>query len=108
MKTIYESGVKYNIGENARDNWDMLGIADDSYYFFHLSSFPSCYVIMESKYPSQSMLRYGAMLCKHATKYRHVKNIKVDYCRCSNLVKGDNTGEVVYVRPRQVNKIHVF
>jgi predicted ribosome quality control (RQC) complex YloA/Tae2 family protein len=106
MKVVYENDIKYIIGENAKDNWNLLDMSDESDYFFHLSSFPSCYVIMESQEePTKNMLEYGAFLCKNSGKYKSVGNLKIDYCKCSNLKKGDKVGEVIYIRPRQVNRI---
>jgi predicted ribosome quality control (RQC) complex YloA/Tae2 family protein len=105
MKVIYNNEVKYIIGENAHDNWDILDKSDPSDYFFHLSSFPSCYVIMETENPTTSMLEYGAFLCKNSGKYKNLRHVKIDYCKCSNLSKGSKPGEVIYIRPRQVNQL---
>jgi predicted ribosome quality control (RQC) complex YloA/Tae2 family protein len=105
MKVIYENEVKYIIGDDATDNWEILDNANPSYYFFHLSSFPSCYVIMENDDPTTSMLQYGALLCKNSGKYKNLKNLKIDYCKCENLSKGDKVGEVIYNRPRQVKQL---
>jgi predicted ribosome quality control (RQC) complex YloA/Tae2 family protein len=105
MKEIYYSDIKYIIGENAAENWSLLDTSDKEHYYFHLSSFPSCYVILEHDEPTLDMLQHGAMLCKNSTKYRLVKNIKVDYCKCSNLKRGEHVGEVIYIRPRQVKQI---
>lgn len=107
MKVIYNNNIKYTIGENASDNWDLLSSSSDTDYFFHLSSFPSCYVIMESENPTNSMIEYGAMLCKKSGKYRYLTNIKIDYCKCENISKGAKIGEVIYIRPRQVKQIKI-
>ena len=53
------------------------------------------------------MIYIGALLCKNNTKYRNVPNIKVDYCRCSNLIKGDKVGEVIFKSKRQVTQIKI-
>lgn len=105
MKEVYYADTKYLIGENADENWELLDTSDYEYYFFHLASFPSCYVIMECSEPTTDMLMKGASLCKNSTKYKKIKNIKIDYCKCSNLIKGGKVGEVVYIKPRQVKQI---
>ena len=103
--------LKYNckVGENCKENWELLEAADDKNYFFHLSSFPSCYVILECyKEPDLDTIRSAAEICRSHTKYRNLKNLKVDYCPCSNLTKGDKVGEVIFKSKRKVKKIKLI
>lgn len=93
------------IGQNAEDNWKILEQAEDGYYFFHLSSFPSCYVILATTEPSQEEIQKSAEACKRNTKYRNMKNVHVDYTKISNVEKGDDLGEVLYKSLRKVQKI---
>lgn len=97
------------IGKNAQENWNLLDIANENDYFFHLSSFPSCYVILENKENfilSDDIIEKTANLCKENTKYRHLKNIKVDVTQIKNVKKGENVGEVFYLRNKNVKKIN--
>ena len=73
-------------------------IYENHYIFFHLSSYPSCYVILEYKDSDLTpfMIQTAAHLCKNGTKYRTLKNVKVDWCRCDNLKKTDKIGEVIF------------
>tara|TARA_Y100000389_G_scaffold42904_1_gene37548 strand:- start:332 stop:649 length:318 start_codon:yes stop_codon:yes gene_type:complete len=105
MKVIYE---KYILGVNAKDNWDILDtIDDDNYYFFHLRSFPSPYVILCEKSPTVNEIKLGAEICKSNSKYRNLKNIYVDYCVFSNIIKGDKLGEIFFRSLRKVKNIKV-
>ena len=118
MKSLSLENYIIKIGQNAHDNWDMLDQAKPSDIFFHLSSFPSCYVILEYTQNEDSspiidhvydphMLNTCAKLCKENTKYKLLSNIKVSYCKISNVYKGDVPGEVVYKSNRQVKYLTV-
>jgi predicted ribosome quality control (RQC) complex YloA/Tae2 family protein len=110
MKEIIINNIKCKIGSNALENWDLLDNSKENHIFFHLSSFPSCYVILEieeDKNIDENIFFEAALLCKNNTKYKNLKNIKIDYCRCSNLVKGDKLGEVIYKSNRKVKHIQI-
>ena len=110
MKT-YKINEEYTckIGENAKENWKLLGKSNKSNYFLHLSSFPSCYVILEGGElkPTLNIIKEAAKICKNNTKYRNLQNLKVDYCLCSNVRKGKKIGEAVFVSNRKVKQIKV-
>jgi hypothetical protein len=105
MKDIIFENVSFKLGENASENWSMLETEDDDYYFFHLSSFPSGYCSMQCKEPTPELLSFGAETCKNGTKYKYVKNLIIDVCKFSNLVKGELLGQVKFKSNRQVKKI---
>ena len=51
MKTFEFENIKFLLGQNAQENWDILEEAqkiNSDYIWFHLNSFPSSYVIMYS------------------------------------------------------------
>jgi len=109
MKVLTSEGLVYKRGENAQDNWNLLEQAKEDHIFFHLSKFPSCYVIMEVNNTNFSidMCIIGAEFCKSGTKYKHMKDVKVDYCKCSNLIKGSETGQVIYKSKGKVHTLKV-
>jgi predicted ribosome quality control (RQC) complex YloA/Tae2 family protein len=108
MKEIIIDDIKCKIGNNAIENWYLLENSKENYIFFHLSSFPSCYVILETeKEVDEKKIIEAATLCKNNTKYKNLNNIKIDYCLCSNLIKGDKVGEVIYKSNRKVNQIKI-
>jgi predicted ribosome quality control (RQC) complex YloA/Tae2 family protein len=99
---------KYILGENAQDNWNMLEKAKGNHYFFHLSSFPSPYVILLCENdPTIEEITVAAQLCKQNTKYRNLKNLRVDYCKCSNVTKGTKIGESIFLSNRKVKDIKI-
>ena len=108
MKFVIIKNSTYNIGSSAKENWELLDNSKPTDIFFHLKSFPSCYVILENSvdtYPSEDLIMEGSILCKNNTKYRNMKNLKVDYTFCGNVVKGDIIGQVYYKSNRKVLNI---
>jgi predicted ribosome quality control (RQC) complex YloA/Tae2 family protein len=102
MKSEYYNDTKIIIGENAKDNWDIIDFESENIWL-HLNSFPSCHVVIEDNSPSEDVLNYAANLCKQHTKYRNLKNLKICFTKCNNLVKGEDVGSVSYKSKRQVN-----
>ena len=108
MKVETINDLECKIGGNADENWKILSESSQDNLFFHLSSFPSCYVIYncnKENYPYMNIIKQIAEVCKNNTKYKNLKNIKVDFTLCSNVVKGDKVGEVIYKSNRQVKQI---
>ena len=108
MKDLEIQGIKCKIGSNAIENWELLEKSKENNLFFHLSSFPSCYVIYECENDNDITLetiKECAMICKNNTKYKNLKNIKVDYTFCKNIIKGDKIGEIIYKSNKKVKKI---
>jgi len=109
MKIVTISNIPARVGQNAQENWNLLEKAEEEYWFFHLTSFPSCYVIWECKDDeiTEEELEELAILCVANTKYKNAKYMKVDCTRCSNLEKGDVVGEVIYISKRKVRVIKI-
>lgn len=106
MKQLVINNINCKIGTNSEENWNLLENSNENHLFFHLSSFPSCYVILETDNMLDKYTIFkAASECKKNTKYKNLKNIKVDYCYISNLIKGDIVGEVLFKSIRKVNKI---
>lgn len=120
MKIRRLGGYTYYIGENKDENWSILTSSTDSDdIVFHLTTFPSCYVIMKKESTNDTdddteecseniRILYGAELCKeHSGKYSKIPNIKVTYCSRKFVRKGEKTGELVYIRPKKTYTIRV-
>lgn len=106
MKIIEElENIKIKIGENAQENWDLVDSSNENWYWFHLKSFPSCHVILETENPTAEQLVYAAEMCKKYTKYRNLKNLKVSYCLVKNLKKSEKIGSVNFISNRKVKDI---
>jgi len=99
---------KITLGENAEENWEIFDTSKSEDYFFHLSSFPSGYVALKNcEVLNNNLILKCAEICKQSTKYRNMKNTKVDYCKFSNLKKGETKGEVIFLSNRKVKQVKV-
>lgn len=109
MKTIIIGNYVCKVGQNAQENWNLLDNSSPHHWFFHLSSFPSCYVIWENEddNPDMNDLKEIARICLNNTKHRKATNIKVDCTRCENVTKGGKVGELYYTSKRQVITVKV-
>lgn len=101
-----EDNIKCFLGETAKENWDLLDKSKKHNMFFHLSSFPSGYVITDYEgVISNEILIKASKICKDNSKYKNLRNIKIDYCMCGNLIKGNEVGIVYYKSLRVVKQI---
>jgi predicted ribosome quality control (RQC) complex YloA/Tae2 family protein len=108
MKFFYKTNYKFIVGSNEKENWKILSDSKPHDVFFHLSSFPSCFLIIDNNtenYPEYDILLYAATICKNNTKYRNLNYITVDYTFCNNVIKGDKVGEIYYKSNKKVLKI---
>ena len=74
MKTVIIDNFTVRIGQSAQKNWNLLDTYEPYYYFFHLSSFPSCFVILEYENKiiiNNDLIEQCSSLCKNNTKYKN-------------------------------------
>ena len=100
----YENYIFY-IGQNAKENWELLDKfykINDEYIWFHLNSFPSPYVIVNTTINDLSknsnineVLLFGSQLCKDYSKYKFLSNLKIIYTSLKKLKKTNKIGEVI-------------
>tara|TARA_E500000331_G_C17261827_1_gene715574 strand:+ start:843 stop:1166 length:324 start_codon:yes stop_codon:yes gene_type:complete len=107
MKTITYNDINIIVGQNSKENWSLLDNTNENYLWFHLRSFPSCFVIIEDEYPDNLTVLEAATICKEHTKYRNLKNLKINYTPVSNLRKVGKEGTVEFLSNRKVSTISV-
>ena len=114
MKTFEFENVKFLLGQNAEENWNILDEAqkiNPDYLWFHLNSFSSSYVIMYSSIQDihdsslNDYLIYGANLCKTNSKYKNLNDIKICYTCVKKLTKTEKIGEVTIKGKCKIIKI---
>lgn len=106
MKTVEVNQYIAIIGKNAHENWNILSKADQEWHFFHLTSFPSCYVVLKTRdNVSQDILLTCATICRDNTKHKKSKTVTVDHTLCGNVKKGNVIGELYYKSNRKVEKL---
>lgn len=108
MKTRYVNQYECWVGEDAKDNWNILEKSDENDIFFHLTKFPSCFLILRNPVKvDKETIHQCADLCVRNTKYRNLGNIYVDYTMVKNVQRGEIFGEVYYISLRKVKKVMV-
>lgn len=110
MRTVYVGNHKCFVGQNKRENWQLLEDKNPWDLIFHLTSFPSCYVVVpmtERDVLSEESILDIARVCKKNTKYRNLRDVKVDYTTISNISVGEDVGEYEYISNRKVKVVKV-
>ena len=115
MREIIFENIKFLVGQNSQENWDLLDSCNkinNDYIWFHLNSFPSCYVIMCSSLTDIScteiknnLIKFGAELCQKNTKYRDLSNLKICYTSLKKLKKTSKIGEVIITGKKNIIKL---
>ena len=88
------------VGQNAAENWNLLASAKKKHWFFHLTDFSSCYVVLEcTNEPSTEDKQTCAQICREHSQHKLTGPIKVDATPCGNVKfdrKRDAVGECEY------------
>ena len=120
MKEIEYKNIKFYIGQNAQENWDLFDKSkkiNPDFLWFHLNSFPSPYIIMystleeiKSLYKNShseitDILLFGATLCKENSKYKFLNNLKICYYSLKKLKKGTTIGEILISGKKNLIKL---
>lgn len=85
------------LGQNAKENDELVKGAKETDVWFHLSALPSCHVIIEcsNEYPiNKQMINYCANLVKDNTKYKKLSKVKINYTTIKNVSRTDIPGKV--------------
>ena len=105
MKELVDNNVIYRIGQNAKENKQLINESEQDWIWFHLESFPSCHVVVCQPEADATILLYAANLVKEHSKYKF-KNIGVSYCKIKNLRHCEKPGSVSFKSNRQVMKLN--
>lgn len=99
------------VGESAQENWDLVGQAKKQHWFFHLTDFPSPYVVLEcdKQEPNAHIKEHCAEICVEFSKQKNTKKVKVDATSCGNVRvdRRDEVGECDYKNEGKVEVIIV-
>ncbi len=94
------------LGENAKENFQILKTSNPNYTWLHLNSFSSGHMIIESeKTIPNEILNAAAYFCLQNTKYRNLKNFSVIYCKVSNIIPTDKVGEIVFKSYKKTTRL---
>jgi predicted ribosome quality control (RQC) complex YloA/Tae2 family protein len=95
--------ITYYIGQNSKENFDVIdkGFEDD--LWFHSKNESSCHVVALlptdltlEKEEINMIIKEGATLCKmHTNKISNLKNIPIIYTEIKNITKTKEKGKVL-------------
>tara|TARA_Y100000389_G_scaffold205145_2_gene264099 strand:+ start:28786 stop:29109 length:324 start_codon:yes stop_codon:yes gene_type:complete len=107
MIEIIRNNSRIWIGQNDLDNWNIIDNSKPDSIWFHLKSFPSPHVIIQNPEYSKEEISEAANLCKKYSKFKNLKNLKISYCKISNIKKSEKIGSVEFISNRQVSYIKI-
>jgi len=93
--------IKYLIGKNANDNFNIIDLSSPNDLWFHVSDHPSCHIIASidhlnfSKKELIYIIKQGSLLCKKYSKYNNHKNLEIIYTTIKNIKKTKILGTVI-------------
>lgn len=115
MKThIYNiENVEYTIkiGQNSKENWNLIDNSEPDDLWIHLDDYPSAHVIISKKYNIQNVnvnypnqiIMIASNYCKSCSKYcKNLHNVKIIYTLLKNIKKGKEIGSVIISNPNYV------
>lgn len=106
MKEIVHDGIVYYVGENAKDNWDIIHKAKNEnadWVWFHLSNLPSAHVIICKTLESMKKDKdwkynkfHAAQLIVDHSKFKNVPKLKVMCAKVKDVsTKTEKEGSVI-------------
>ena len=102
MKTIpLESGHIIYVGQNARENFELIDRSKPDDLWFHLKNLPSCHVILQVQSNADISivtiedLKKTAEVCLSNTKYRGLNSVYVEYLPVKYVEKTTTLGKVM-------------
>lgn len=109
MRVFQVNEVLYIMGNDAKENWKILDDAKDNDVWVHLSGYPSSYIIIKNMNQSVKLnmeaIIYAGQLCKHYSKHKHIKNLKMCYLEAKYVSKGKITGQAKCSRAPEIKMI---
>lgn len=96
MKIYYFNDNKtiIKIGNNAKENQQLLNKSSQNDLWFHLHDNPSPHAIIHGPY-DKIIINFAATMVKENSKFKNYKNIKVIYLERKNIKLTKKDGEVI-------------
>ena len=93
--------IEFRVGQNARENFDLIDDSGTDDIWFHITQASSCHVVakipQDKNYDKKTLKRIsvqGAVICKQYSKYKSDGAVSVIYTRIKNVVKTPTIGSV--------------
>jgi len=108
MKIIVDNEIKYILGKNAKENFQLIDLAkieNQNYWWFHLDKFPSGHCVVMTENINNEIINIASNFVKENSKVKNMKNIGVIYTQIKNVQKTEILGMVNIKGKRNVIKI---
>jgi hypothetical protein len=93
--------VEFYVGDDAKNNNEIIDNAKPEDLWFHVQGFSSCHVIANisklelNKKQLGQIITQGALLCKMNSRYSHMGDLAIIYTRIKNVKKTNIVGLVM-------------
>lgn len=98
MLEIIENDIKYKLGRNAKENFELIDEAyklNDNFWWFHLEDYPSGHCIVHTVLIDKTIVQFAASLVKQYSKLKDQKKVKIIYTQIKWIKKNKTIGEVI-------------
>ena len=103
VKKFTIDNINYILGENAKDNHQIIDYADGNDIWVHLDELPSGHCIIETNIIKDIYLYNAYNLIIEKSKYKYCKKIVYTYVK--NIKKTKNPGEVTFIKKPEYKNI---
>ena len=110
--TLVSNDITYTIiiGENAKENWELIENSEPDDLWFHVEESSSAHVVVSQDVKSKSDVNYpdeiievAANLSKQHSKQKNSKKkVQIVYTKILNLKKGKAVGSVFVFEPKYI------
>jgi len=84
------------IGQNAKENHDIIKNSNPSDLWFHVSNYPSAHVILQPSSKKSKLIYQAALASKLRSKAAKFPNVQMVYTPVENLIPTSKPGEVTF------------
>jgi predicted ribosome quality control (RQC) complex YloA/Tae2 family protein len=94
--------IEFRVGQNAKENFDLIDDSEADDIWFHISQVSSCHVVAsipsDKRYDKNILKKIavqGAVICKQYSKYKSERVVHVIYTKIHNVTKSATIGTVL-------------
>ena len=95
------------IGQNSKENFDIIDSCVDTDIWFHVENMPSCHVILKTndnmKNIPRQVIKRCAYLCRINSNAKTLKKCIIIYTTINNVTKTNIMGQVSLKQYKQIN-----
>ena len=93
--------IEFRVGQNAKENFDLIDDSKTDDIWFHINQASSCHVVanipLDKNYDKKILKKIavqGAVICKQYSRYKSETSSCVMYTPIKNVKKGGSIGSV--------------